>query len=398
MVYRVRRAFPRVRLEQGARVQAALAMAAFYARYVPQSRQVHTRATYDRPFSKRKQEDDREDFESNGKRPKTETGKRGHKLAQKQSQTSSEEPRRGNPGIPQSSQQKVSTRLKEARLWVSESEGKEVLAKCSSVKAFEKANGTDVSRRGNEDGHARSLGFDPRPADTPLVHKVGKQMVHKDKQDETMRRLDGAKSAIIADGDQPPEGLTGQRHARVRRKFETSKAKASINALSKGANGGREQEHGHSEDNIEGAARVELHGLEPLPQPSQPEPPTELPSYSTLPRWMATPSRIDSSSTALFKDLNLDTRLLSNLQERGIVKAFAVQAAVFPLLTKGMSRHRGDLCISATTGSGKALAYMLPMIQALKDCASTKLRGLIVVPTRELVTQAQEVCEVCTAG
>jgi ATP-dependent RNA helicase DDX51/DBP6 len=38
------------------------------------------------------------------------------------------------------------------------------------------------------------------------------------------------------------------------------------------------------------------------------------------------------------------------------------------------------------------------MVESLQDKAMTRLRGLIVVPTRELVTQAREVAELCAAG
>jgi ATP-dependent RNA helicase DDX51/DBP6 len=107
---------------------------------------------------------------------------------------------------------------------------------------------------------------------------------------------------------------------------------------------------------------------------------------------------VPSTSIADFEDLNLDEHIISNLQSKGLDKAFAVQAAVLPLLSEGKSRHQGDICISAATGSGKTLAYVLPLIQALKDLVGTKLRGLVVVPTRELVAQAREICEVCAAG
>jgi ATP-dependent RNA helicase DDX51/DBP6 len=54
--------------------------------------------------------------------------------------------------------------------------------------------------------------------------------------------------------------------------------------------------------------------------------------------------------------------------------------------------------VSAPTGSGKTLAYILPMIEAFKHKLVTSLRGLIIVPTRELVAQAREAAEACATG
>lgn len=62
------------------------------------------------------------------------------------------------------------------------------------------------------------------------------------------------------------------------------------------------------------------------------------------------------------------------------------------------SKHDGDICVSASTGSGKTLAYVLPIIASLKDLTGPKLRAVIVVPTRELVKQVRELCEICAAG
>lgn len=41
---------------------------------------------------------------------------------------------------------------------------------------------------------------------------------------------------------------------------------------------------------------------------------------------------------------------------------------------------------------------MLPMVESLKQKVITRLRGLVVVPTRELVAQAHEVAKMCAAG
>jgi hypothetical protein len=59
-----------------------------------------------------------------------------------------------------------------------------------------------------------------------------------------------------------------------------------------------------------------------------------------------------------------------------------------------------DVAVSAATGSGKTIAYLLPMIEALKKTsgAHERLRGLVVVPTRELVMQVAAVAESLAKG
>jgi ATP-dependent RNA helicase DDX51/DBP6 len=107
---------------------------------------------------------------------------------------------------------------------------------------------------------------------------------------------------------------------------------------------------------------------------------------------------VPSNASTLFKGLNLSPRVLQNLAKKGYKEAFAVQAGVLPLLLEGSESYNGDLCVSAATGSGKTLAYILPMIEDLQRKSVTSLRGLIVVPTRELVTQVREVAELCASG
>jgi ATP-dependent RNA helicase DDX51/DBP6 len=139
----------------------------------------------------------------------------------------------------------------------------------------------------------------------------------------------------------------------------------------------------------------ELHGLIPLPQP---DPIPDLPKQSSsasLPPWLANPIRVSPTSTADFLGLGIEKEAIKVLSGKGFNAAFAVQAAVLPLLLPGKSQTNGDVVVSAATGSGKTLSYVLPMIENLSQTSVTRLRGLILMPTRELVAQAREVCEVC---
>ena len=117
-----------------------------------------------------------------------------------------------------------------------------------------------------------------------------------------------------------------------------------------------------------------------------------------MPSWLSKPIIVPFTATDAIKDLGLSTKLQDNLQRKGLQHTLAVQSAVIPLLIPGSKAYNGDICVSAATGSGKTLAYMIPMVENLKQKITTRLRGLVVVPTRELVAQAREVAEMCVSG
>lgn len=146
------------------------------------------------------------------------------------------------------------------------------------------------------------------------------------------------------------------------------------------------------------AEPVIAQGLEPLPQPEAVPEQDEKPSYSSLPSWLANPLRTSAEEKTPFSSLGIEENVLRILESNGYKEAFAVQSTVIPLLLQGSKNHPGDICISAATGSGKTLSYVLPLVTALEQVPAPRLRGLIVVPTRELVKQAREACELCAAG
>ena len=145
----------------------------------------------------------------------------------------------------------------------------------------------------------------------------------------------------------------------------------------------------------QGNTSREDHGLVPLPQPTQ-EPDSDIKAkLLALPEWLRNPTVVSSSGTSSLDQLPLSASIVKSLRNKGIHSAFPVQAAVANLLIPGPQQYPGDLCISASTGSGKTLAYALPMIENLRGKPTTRLRGLIVVPTRELVLQARETLDMC---
>jgi ATP-dependent RNA helicase DDX51/DBP6 len=72
----------------------------------------------------------------------------------------------------------------------------------------------------------------------------------------------------------------------------------------------------------------------------------------------------------------------------GIGSLFATQAKVIPTILK---RRQNDVCVAAPTGSGKTLTYVLPIVQRLATRVVVRLRALVVVPSRDLVSQVHDV-------
>lgn len=97
---------------------------------------------------------------------------------------------------------------------------------------------------------------------------------------------------------------------------------------------------------------------------------------------------------AEFRRLGLGEETLEGLRKLGIKEPSVIQRLAIPAALKG-----DDVAFSASTGSGKTLAYLLPIMQELKwqeavegkERQTCRPRALILVPTRELVTQVLEV-------
>jgi len=96
--------------------------------------------------------------------------------------------------------------------------------------------------------------------------------------------------------------------------------------------------------------------------------------------------------TMPFTSLGLSSPLVRAASERGYVTPTAIQLAAIPEILR-----QRDVQGCAQTGSGKTAAFVLPMLQQLMDGrtndathAPRRTRALILVPTRELATQAGE--------
>ncbi|MBL3531108.1 DEAD/DEAH box helicase [Companilactobacillus zhachilii] len=85
-----------------------------------------------------------------------------------------------------------------------------------------------------------------------------------------------------------------------------------------------------------------------------------------------------------FKELDLDPRLLSAVDEAGFEETTPIQAQTIPLVMSG-----DDVIGQAQTGTGKTAAFGLPLLNAV-DTQSSDIQALIISPTRELAIQTQE--------
>jgi len=87
-----------------------------------------------------------------------------------------------------------------------------------------------------------------------------------------------------------------------------------------------------------------------------------------------------------FSDFPISAVLQNNLASQGFVEPTPVQALAIPQQLAG---H--DLVITAQTGTGKTLAFLLPLLERLaKPNQPVGVQALILSPTRELAMQTNE--------
>lgn len=119
----------------------------------------------------------------------------------------------------------------------------------------------------------------------------------------------------------------------------------------------------------------------------------------TLPSWLEHPEIISNDLNVEGEPLSelsfLSEQMQKNLKEINVKHLFPVQRSVIPWL---LAAHRQpapyrprDLCVSAPTGSGKTIAFALPIVEALRNRVVPKIRALIVLPVRELANQVYKV-------
>jgi superfamily II DNA/RNA helicase len=86
--------------------------------------------------------------------------------------------------------------------------------------------------------------------------------------------------------------------------------------------------------------------------------------------------------SSTFVELGVPADLADRLARRGIAAPFAIQAATIP---DGLAGR--DVCGKAPTGSGKTIAFGIPIMTRVGKARSRRPRALVLVPTRELASQ-----------
>lgn len=190
-------------------------------------------------------------------------------------------------------------------------------------------------------------------------------------------------------------GLKDPQHQKLRSKYEKSKKPAD----QRPQNEDLERLVEAAVEPQVGDGNSEQHGLVPIPQPAPAPNPPKASLSAALPDWIRNPYYVSSDLITNWDDLPLPSTTIEALKGKSYPHALPIQHALCQsLLPNQGSRYNGDLCVSAATGSGKTLAYALPMIENLRGMPARKLRGLVIVPTRELVAQSKGVLELCAHG
>ena len=93
-------------------------------------------------------------------------------------------------------------------------------------------------------------------------------------------------------------------------------------------------------------------------------------------------------SPSSFSDLGVPDAVADSLSKRGITAPFPIQELAIPPALDGL-----DVCGKAPTGSGKTIAFGVPLALRVERAKPRKPRALVLAPTRELAAQIQEELE-----
>ena len=93
----------------------------------------------------------------------------------------------------------------------------------------------------------------------------------------------------------------------------------------------------------------------------------------------------DGTHAVPFRDLGISEEICSGLEAAGIFTTFPIQALTLPLALRGQ-----DIIGQARTGTGKTLAFGIPLLELIEESPARKPLALVVVPTRELAIQVAD--------
>jgi superfamily II DNA/RNA helicase len=99
----------------------------------------------------------------------------------------------------------------------------------------------------------------------------------------------------------------------------------------------------------------------------------------------ALPDRGETHAVS-FRDFGISEAICSGLEAAGIFTTFPIQALALPLALGGQ-----DIIGQARTGTGKTLAFGIPLLQIIEQHGQNRTpQALVVVPTRELAIQVAD--------
>lgn len=179
-----------------------------------------------------------------------------------------------------------------------------------------------------------------------------------------------------------------------------------LHNVAKNMNESEEKERHASDSNNDDEGLVKQ-DLAPLPQPKLPRDKKLAPQDSMRKNlnWLTSPIYADPSFKRPFSDFKfLSSFMLRNLNSMGYEEAFSVQNTVLEILLQDIDENklrpdiRGDLLVNAATGSGKTIAYLIPIIEALHDRIVPRVRAIILVPTKPLISQVKSTMSQLSKG
>ncbi|HUG74352.1 MAG TPA: DEAD/DEAH box helicase, partial [Acidimicrobiia bacterium] len=101
----------------------------------------------------------------------------------------------------------------------------------------------------------------------------------------------------------------------------------------------------------------------------------------------------DTDIRSSFADLGVSAAVVASLTARGITEPFPIQTLTIP---DGLAGR--DVCGRAQTGSGKTIAFGIPLVERTEPADPGRPRALVLVPTRELCSQVAEEIEPMAAA
>lgn len=86
----------------------------------------------------------------------------------------------------------------------------------------------------------------------------------------------------------------------------------------------------------------------------------------------------------VFGDVSFADPVAQSLRNLGITKPSPIQQTSLVTLNSGASS-----ILHAHTGSGKTIAYLLPILKRIYDTTKVPFKSIVIVPTRELAVQVR---------